>query len=370
MRTDLTKVIKGPGSPAEFAEARGLLTPFLRDTLVGLNYAYYEPPGAQMIHSNPLFVRSHDFSGGDYSGEIATAGDQTWRSPRLFGRGWTASGGAHLIGSLADLPYVLAKVEEDFIVPQNVQSLIWEDMAPGLMTSAVLPRWWGVTRNEIHAVALYQRAGEELLTSATKDEKVRQTVVNILSDRMLPQRSEQVEIALRSGRQDDALALLAPAETFYLSVEFRRRYPDGRKYWGPAGKELEELAAHSPEEVSWTRLSQDFGVPHPALAQNYSRELMNLKPLPTFMDYSSRLLAEYWDSNNLYWARLADEMGYSPVMLNRIVPQLTRRMVEQTFASHLEDWPAMLRAMRETGEEFRQGKIASLAKSSPASGLY
>jgi hypothetical protein len=369
MRTDLTKVLKGPGSPAELAEARGLLTPFLRDTLVGLNYAYYEPPGAQMIHSNPLFVRSHDFSGGDYSGEAATAGEQTWRSPRLFGRGWTASGGAHLIGSLADLPYVLAKVEEDFIVPQNVQSLIWEDMAPGLMTSAILPRWWGVTHNELHAVALYQRAGEELLTSATKDEKLRQTVVNILSDRMLPQRSEQVEMALRSGRQDEALALIAPAETFYLSVEFRRRNATEKNSWGPSGTELDELVTHFPAETSWDRLSMDFGVPHPALTQNYTRELMNLKPLPTFMDYSSRLLAEYWDSNNLYWARLADEMGYSPVMLNRIVPQLTRRMVEQTFASHLEDWPAMLRAMRETGEEFRQGKIAALAKTSSTSGL-
>jgi len=66
MRTDLIKIIKAPGSPAELTQAHALLTPFLRDTLVGLNYAYYEPPGAQMIHNNPLFVRSHDFSGGDY----------------------------------------------------------------------------------------------------------------------------------------------------------------------------------------------------------------------------------------------------------------------------------------------------------------
>ena len=121
-----------------------------------------------------------------------------------------------------------------------------------------------------------------------------------------------------------------------------------------------------PAETSWERLSEDFGVPHPALAQNYARELLNVKPVPTFLDYSSRLLAESWDSNNLYWARLADEMGYSPVMLNRLVPELTRRMVEQTFASHLEDWPAVLRAMRETGEEFRQGKIASVAEKWPA----
>jgi hypothetical protein len=44
-------------------------------------------------------------------------------------------------------------------------------------------------------------------------------------------------------------------------------------------------------------------------------------------------------------------------------------MVEKTFASHLEDWPAVLRAMRETGEEFRGGKIVSLPNSSTVSGL-
>ena len=369
MRTDLTKVIKGPGSPAELREARGLLTPFLRDNLVGLNYAYYEPPGAQMIHNNPLFVRSHDFSGGDYSGESATAGEQTWRSPRLFGRGWTASGGAHLIGSLADLPYTLAKVEQDFIVPQNVQSLIWEDLVPGLMTSAVLPRWWGVSKDEMHAVALYQRTGEELVDSAAKDEKMRQSVMAILSNRMLPQRAEQVEKALHAGLPDEAIAHLAPSETFYLAVEFRRRNSKERVDWGLAGKELDDLTARWPAETSWERLSVDFGVPHPALAQNYARELMDLKPFPAFLDYSSRLMAESWDSNNLYWARLADEMGYSPEMLNRLVPQLTRRMVERTFATHLEDWPAVLRAMRETGEEFRQGKNAALLKPAENPGL-
>ena len=369
MRTDLIKIIKSPSSPAELMQAHALLTPFLRDTLVGLNYAYYEPPGAQMIHNNPLFVRSHDFSGGDYSGEAATANDQIWRSPRIFGRGWTASGGAHLIGSMADLPYALARVEQDFIVPQNVQSLIWEDLVPGLITSAVLPRWWSVTHNELHAVALYQRGGEELLSGAAKDAKLRESVVEILSDRLLPLRLEEVETALREGREEDALSLIAPAESFYLEAEYRQRYSSTKANWGPAGKELDDLLAHFPAETSTDRISEDFGVPHPALAQSYSLELMSIKPIPTFLYYSSRLMAESWDSGNLYWGRLADEMGYSPVMLNVLVPQLTRRMVEQTFASHLEDWSAVLRAMRETGEEFRQGKIAGLPKSGPVAGL-
>jgi hypothetical protein len=32
-------------------------------------------------------------------------------------------------------------------------------------------------------------------------------------------------------------------------------------------------------------------------------------------------------------------------------------MIEKIFATDFEDWPALLRATRETGEEFRQGKI-------------
>jgi hypothetical protein len=124
-----------------------------------------------------------------------------------------------------------------------------------------------------------------------------------------------------------------------------------------------------PAETSLERISEDFGVPHPAIAQSYGLELLSMKPAPTFLYYSSRLMAESWDSGNLYWGRLADEMGYSPVMLNVLVPQLTRRMVEQTFASHLEDWSAVLRAMRVTGEEFLQGKIASPPKGSPSAGL-
>jgi hypothetical protein len=56
-------------------------------------------------------------------------------------------------------------------------------------------------------------------------------------------------------------------------------------------------------------------------------------------------------------------------MLQRLVPQLTHRMIEKIFATHLEDWPALLRALRETGDEFRLGKIAASPKSIAASGF-
>jgi len=125
-------------------------------------------------------------------------------------------------------------------------------------------------------------------------------------------------------------------------------------------QELAELYRQHPDQVTWTRLAHDFGSPHPSMAQSYGLELLNMVPMPPFAGYANRFLAESWDSPNLYWARLADEAGYSPVMLNRFVPQLTRMMVEKVFATDFEDWPALLRALHETGADFRNGKLTQL----------
>ncbi len=364
MKTDLTKVVKAPASPEQLAEARGQLASLLRDTLVGLNYAYYEPPGAQILHNNPLFVRSHDFSGDTVTG----VEKQAWQASQLFGAGSPAGGGARLVGSLADLPYVLADAEQDFIAPENVQALIWRQVVPGLLTSAVVPRWWGVSPGELHAVALYQRAGEELLAVAQDDDSTRQSVLSILADRMSPQRLTYVSESLRDKRAEHLATQLMPADTFYLAAEYRRRFPDTKVSIGTNYSELDALAKAHPDDTSLDHLSADFGVPHPALEQTYGRALLNVQPFPAFMGYSSRFLAESWDSNNLYWARLADEKGLSPVALNQLVPELTRRMVEKIFATDLEDWPALLRAAHETGDEFRVGKVASPQSERAANG--
>ncbi|HWP84979.1 MAG TPA: hypothetical protein VNN17_07310 [Terriglobia bacterium] len=352
MRRDLAKELAKPNLSAEdLEEARGILTPFLRDVLVGLNYAYYEPPGAQMIRYNPLFVRSHNFSG-----LMTLKGDEVWQTPRVLGRGWSASGGAHLAGSISDLPYVLAQVEQDFIVPENVQSLIWADLVPTMLTSSILPRWWDVTPAELQAVALYQQLGEELLAAAAQREDLREMVVARLSDYMLPRREAVVEGHLRAGRAEEALQELMPSEIFFLGAEFFHESPEEAARAGTASARLRELRQRSPEDVSLAKISRDFGVPHPRFASTYARELLEMKPLPTFLGYSSRLMAESWESSNLYWARLAAERGYHPAALNELVPDLTHRMVEKIFATHLEDWFAVLRALRETGEEFRLGK--------------
>lgn len=352
IRIDLAKTIEQPSTPAKLEAARGQLASFLRDTLVGLNYAYYEPPGSQILHINPLFVRSHDFAGETIMGE-----EHLWQLPSVFGKGSPAGGGAYLVGSLAGLPYALAEAEQDFIAPENVQALIWQEIVPDLLAGATVSRWWNVSPHELHAAALYQRAGEELLVAAAGNPELRAKVILILSDRMSPKRLTEVEMALQSKDPTDEIAELLPADTFYLAVEFRKRFPQETAAWGPAGQALDKLARQYPAEANAERISRDMGIPHPEMEQTYSREVLNVKPFPAFAGYSSRLFGESWDSTNLYWARLADERSDSPVMLNVLSPQLTRLMVSKIFASDYEDWPAVVRAMREAGDDFMRGKV-------------
>jgi hypothetical protein len=364
-KTDLTKVIAGPGSPAQLQAARGNLASLLRDTLVGLNYAYYEPPGSQIMHINPLFVRSHDFLGVTVMGS-----ERLWQAPRILGAGVSAGGGAYLMGSLADLPYSLATAEQELIAPEHVQALIWKELSPELLAGAAQTRWWNVSPNELHAVALYQRSGEELLHASVNDPGLREKVAAILSECMEPRQFARMEQAMQ--RDDDltrTLPRMVPSDTFYLAAEFRRKFPGEAASLGQANRQLDDLAKSSPAEAGSERISKDFGVPHPTMAYTTAHELLNVKPFPFFGGYSSRLFSESWESSNLYWARLADEVGYSPVALNRLVPELTRRMTAKIFASDLEDWPSMLRAMQETGEELRQGKIAALPVAKTTSSL-
>ena len=354
VRTDLKAVITHPESPQQLEAARGKLTPFLRDTLVGLNYAYYEPPGAQVLHNNPLFVRSHDFA------TFSVLGVQRiWGAPELVGIGVTAGGGAYLMGSLAELPYALAQVEEDFIAPANVQALIWRETAPQLLASGVVPRWWDVNASEMHAAALYQRAGEQLLDASEQNAQLRHQLTAIFSRYMSTGRLAKIDTALSQQKAAKMWTLeITPSDCFYLAADFRKEYPKETGNWGPALKELDDLAIKDPQDTDPERISDDFGVPHPAMEQSDAPTLVEAGVFPVSGGYTNKLFGESWESSNLYWARIADEMGYSPVMLNILVPELTRQMVTRIFATNVDDWPAILRAMEQTGEQFQQGKIS------------
>ena len=77
------------------------------------------------------------------------------------------------------------------------------------------------------SAALYQRAGEELLSASVTNAELKQKVLTILADRETPVRMESLQRALQNQQSaKELLAQTLPADAFYLAVEFRKRYPD------------------------------------------------------------------------------------------------------------------------------------------------
>jgi hypothetical protein len=50
-----------------------------------------------------------------------------------------------------------------------------------------------------------------------------------------------------------------------------------------------------------------------------------------------------------------------PAELNVRIPEWTQKLVEQIFASHLEDWPALLKSLRVVGDDVRARSRAAMA---------
>ena len=53
----------------------------------------------------------------------------------------------------------------------------------------------------------------------------------------------------------------------------------------------------------------------------------------------------------------------SPAQLNVLVPEWTQKVVERIFASHLEDWPALLKSLRSVGDEVRGQSAQAVTRS-------
>ncbi len=345
-KTNFRAILDKAGTdPIKLKEARGQLTSFLRDTLVGLAYIHYAPPGAQVLFTNPHFVRSHDFLG-------VQGSNQTWRTTEVFGTGWPSSAGGRLVGSLVSLPYALAEAEQNFLIPTREQALIWGDLVPQMIVSAKVPRYWCVTPAQLHFASLHYRAGESLMAQSAVDSQLRSRFIAALMRFAPPARSEAVNALLELGNVADALDLVTPSEAFNAATYLIAT--NGADPSSPFVAEIARLKQARPEELTTAAISQAFGTPKPTLANSYQPQLLSLRTFPTLMGYSSRILAESWESSNIYFASLADELGMKPSELNLQIPQWTKLAVEKIFATHLEDWPALLRSLRLVGQEMRQ----------------
>jgi hypothetical protein len=333
---------KAANNPQKLSDLRGALTGFLRDTLVGFNYMHYAPPGAQVLRTNPLFVRSHDFIG-------IQGTNQTWGPTYVPGSGWPSSSGGRLAGSMASLPYALAEAEQNFLIPSHEQALIWGDLVPQIMLTAIVPRWWTVSPVQTHWVGVHMAYGESLLGQAALNTDRRRQVIAALEPYLAPGRLEKIDDLLQSGEARIAVENVLPSEVYLLA-----RSLSGQDRESPMAQQIRRLAAESPAAISPEAISQAFGTPKPLLANTYGLELLNLRTFPTLMGYSSRMLAESWESNLLYYAALADQIHAQPSQMNILVPSWTQQTVEHIFATHLEDWPALLRSLRLVGDDVRE----------------
>lgn len=340
--------------PKKLDDIRSVLAPFLRDTLVGLNYAYYAPPGAQLLLTNPLFVRSHDFVG-------LLGNSALWHATEVQGNGWPSSAGGKLVGSLADLPYSLAEAEQNFLVPSREQALIWGDLVPQILLSATVPRWWRVTPAQLHWVALHMSLAETLYAEAALNGKARALVVAALSQHAPPIRVSAVKNALDRGNARDALEQTMPSEMYQVAQEAASASSPGTD---PIAVEIRREASEDPQELNYPAISRAFGTPKPTLANSFEPQLLDMRTFPALMGYSSRILAESWESSLLYYGALADDLHVAPAQLNLLVPLWTRETVEHIFATHLEDWPALLRSLRLVGDQ----ALNQSHKSTPATG--
>jgi hypothetical protein len=329
--------------PGKLADARASLAPILRDTLVGFSYLYYAPPGAQLLKTNPLFVRSHDFLG-------VQGTNQTWRQTEVLGTGWPSSAGGRLVGSLAGLAYALAEAEQNFLVPTREQALIWGDLVPQMILMSKIGRWWQVTPEQLHFVGLHFRQGESVVAEAMLDPGKRKEMVGVLGRQASPGRVAKVDMLLAQGDLKNALDNITASELVLLGKDHVAKHETDQ---GLLAQEIRRLRQYAPATVNWSAISRAFGTPKPTLTSSYHPELLELRTFPTLMGYSSRIMAESWESNLLYYATIADEVNMNPARLNVAIPEWTAETVQRIFATHLEDWPALLRSLRTVGEDVR-----------------
>ena len=269
-----------------------------------MNYAHYAPPGAQIllhqsaVRARPRFPRD--------AGLAITPGAR----PRLFGTGWPSNAGGRLVGSLAGLPYALAEAEQNFLIPSQTQALIWGDLVPQMILSAkdsalverhARPRCTGSACTCVSAEVLAEVGCSIRHVARTGSGDILSTQAPACPS---PSWSHDL---LEEGDVSGAVEKVTPSEMF---VDRRGYAGSARKYDSrtPRMRDAPASPPRPPTEVNYAAISRAFGTPKPTLANSYQPELLNLRTFPTLMGYSSRIMAESWESNMLYWAALADEM--------------------------------------------------------------
>jgi hypothetical protein len=338
-KLNVDALLKGPDKK----DPRALLAPLLRDSLVGLIYCYYAPPGAQLLLTNPLLVRSHDFVG-----QESTPAE--WRLTEVSGSGWPESAGGRLSGSMINLPYALAEAEQNFLSPKREQALIWADLVPQMIADVTINRWRDVSSEQVQWVGLNLDRGKALLAEAALNKDVQPRVLDSLRRYLSPNRVEWIANHMQPSEFAQALPQIPTSALYAVAIDpaLKDISPDS------SSALLAQIGSRHESQLSPEAISRAFGTPKPTLTHSFQPGLLYLRTFPALMGFSSRILAESWESNNLFYAALAYETGVPAAQLESYVPEWNRAAIENIFATHLEDWPAILRSLDTVGASVRQ----------------
>jgi len=199
-------------------------------------------------------------------------------------------------------------------------------------------------------VALHLERGRTLLAAASLDPSLRPRVLESFSHFATPERVEWLADRLAEGNFARIEAGIAPAALYQLAEDpalasLSRDVPS---------VEIAAMAAENRADLSPAAIAAAFGTPKPILLHSYRPQLLNLRIFPALMGYSSRILAETWESNSLFYAALAAETGVPVNQLDAYVPAWNRAAIENIFATHLEDWPALIRSLDALRDSIRQ----------------
>jgi hypothetical protein len=345
-KLNVDELLKGP----EKKDPRALLAPLMRDSLVGLVYCYYAPPGAQLLLTNPLLVRSHDFIGPEGS-------PAEWRNTEVAGSGWPESAGGRLTGSLVNLPYAIAEAEQNFLSPKREQALIWADLVPQMIADVTINRWRDISSEQLQWVALNIERGKMLLAEAALNSEIKPVVLDSLSRYLPPNRVEWIASNMQPLGFGHALTEIPTSALYAIAVDPALKIFNADS----SSQELAVIAARQAPDLTPGAIARAFGTPKPTLTHSFQPGLLYLRIFPALMGFSSRILAESWESNNLYYAALAYEAGVPAAQLDNYVPEWNRAAIENIFATHLEDWPALLRSLDTLGTTVRQKGAQAVA---------
>jgi hypothetical protein len=208
----------------------------------------------------------------------------------------------------------------------------------------------------MHWVGMNMRFAEDQMAEAAVSPEARADVFGAIENAASPWRASMVRRAITNGEVRVAIDYMTPSELYSVARTLAAKAGQN----SPAAREIAHIRAIAAEDVSPKEISRAWGTPKPTLANSYRSELLNIKTFPTLMGYSSRIMAESWESNLLYWAEVGDEIGVKPAQLNVLVPDWTQKVVERIFASHLEDWPALLKSLRSVGDDIRTQSTKSV----------